>query len=278
MLNTNEAYLEAVNLFKNAQYKKAFLKLISLSQKFSNDLDYLKLLSEVQLGMKDFESRLKTLQVISRKSSSVDDKLKYMVALLLSNRRNESLDEAIKLMSLNLTRDQRIFISRNLIKIYSCENDFEGLEEVCRELQSAGVTDAEIEYSLALVEASKGNLDAAIDYLRKAVMLNVEFDTGWAALGLYHYQKGDVELAKANLEKALDINPVNATALKHISQWVDSNQPEELKDVLAKVNYYLQQFNFDEEISECHAKLLIQNGHVRTAQFEAEKLSYYFGK
>lgn len=263
--------------FKIGQYKKSFLNLIKISPEFSNEPEFLRLLSQVQMSLKDFSGQLKTLHVLSRKSQSVEDKVKYMMALLSQGQRNESLDEALKLLSMPLTKSEKIFVFKTLIKIYSIENDFEGLEDVCRELNTLGVSDAEVSYSQALVEAARGGLDQAIDHLRTAVTENPYFDTGWAALGLYHYKKGDIELAKGNLEKALDLNPANTTALKHISNWVDDSQPDELNATLEKVNYYLQKFNFDEEISECHAKLLIKKGKADLAQLEIDKLSYYFG-
>ena len=278
MLGSNSHFQAATELFKAGQYKKSFLQLITISTEFSNEPDYLRLLAQVQMSLKDFNAQLKTLRVLSKKSAMIEDKIKYMVALLVQGYRNESLDEAIKLLSLNLTSQQRTFVFKNLVKIYSMENDFEGLEEVCRELQSMGVVDADLNYSQALVEASRGDLDQAIAHLREAVTLNPAFDTGWAALGLYHYRKGDVELAKANLERALDLNPANTTALKHISNWVEGGHADELNATLEKVNYYLQKFNFDEEISECHAKLLIKKGQSDFAQLEIDKLSYYFGK
>lgn len=278
MLQSNSHFQEAVELFKASHYKKSFLKLITISNQYSNEPEYLRLLAQLQMSLKDHKAQLKTLQVLSKKSAVIEDKIKYMVALLVQGHRNESLDEAIKLLSLQLTAAQKTFVFKNLVRIYSLENDFEGLDEVCRELQSMGVVDAELDYSHALIEASKGDLDQAIDHLRQAVTANPCFDTGWAALGLYHYKKGDVELAKANLEKALDLNPVNTTALKHIANWVDSDQVDELNATLEKVNYYLQKFNFDEEISACHANLLIKKGQSDFAQLEIDKLSYYFGK
>ncbi|AZZ35791.1 hypothetical protein CIK05_02900 [Bdellovibrio sp. qaytius] len=277
MLHTNSQYQSAQQFFKNGQYKKSFLNLITISTEFSNEPDFLRLLSQVQMSLKDFTGQLKTLQVLSRKSETVEDKVKYMMALLSQGQRNESLDEALKLLSMPLATSEKVFVFKALIKIYSVENDFEGLEDVCRELSVLGLADADVSYSHALIEASRGDLDQAIEHLRQAVVDNPTFDTGWAALGLYHYKKGDIELAKANLEKALDLNPSNTTALKHISNWVDDSQPDELNATIEKVNYYLQKFNFDEEISECHAKLLIKKGHADLAQLEIDKLTYYFG-
>lgn len=277
MLHTNSQFQTAQQFFKNGQYKKSFLNLINISTQYSNEPEFLRLLSQVQMSLKDFSGQLKTLQVLSQRSETTEDKVKYMMALLSQGKRNESLDEALKLLNMPLATTEKVFVFKALIKIYSVENDFEGLEDVCRELGVLGLTDADVSYSQALIEAAKGDLDQAIEHLRQAVVDNPAFDTGWAALGLYHYKKGDIELAKANLEKALDLNPSNTTALKHISNWVDDSQPDELNATIEKVNYYLQKFNFDEEISECHAKLLIKKGQPSLAQLEIDKLTYYFG-
>lgn len=278
MLQTNSQFKLAQDHFNNSQYKKSFLQLIAISNSYSNDLDFLRLLSQVQMSLKDFQGQIKTLSVLSSKSNVNSDKIKFMMALLSQGRRNESLDEAMKLLAQeNLSIQDKVIVLKALMKIYSIENDFEGLQEVCAELQSFVSDDAEIRYSLALIDASQGLLDNAIEHLRIAVTLDPLFDQGWAALGLYHYQKGDIDLAKANLEKALDINPSNTTALKHLAHWIDESNTDKMNSAIEKVNYYLQKHNFDEDISECHAHLLIKKGQTNFAKLEIDKLTYYFG-
>jgi tetratricopeptide (TPR) repeat protein len=278
VLDTDQNFQEALKLFSDKKFKSCFLKLISISVKFSNELGYLRLLEQVQAALLDEQARLKTLRVIADKSSSVDDRINYMYCLFEQKQINSSLDEALKLQTFSMTIVQKILVCKHLVKIYSIENDFEGLEEVCLEMQSLGASGADLDYSQALIQAGKGDLEKAIVHLRRAVTMYPQFDTGWSALGLYHYKKGDFELAKANLAKALDINADNSTALKYMTAWVDDGSSDEINSTLRKVNYYLQKHNFDQEITTCHAKLLLKKGQSRWAQIETEKLSYYFGK
>jgi len=277
MLTGEAQYISACEQFKKGQYKKSFLSLISISNKYSNDLNFLRILSEVQMALKDHSAQIKTLKALSEISHLVDDRIKYMNALLMQNELEQSKQVACTLLGKELSDMQQQLVLKNLIRVYTLQTNFEELGRICEKFDALGFEDAEVNYSRALMAASRSEIDQAISYLRKAVQLDPTFDTGWAALALHHYQKGDAELAKGNLEKALDLNPYNTSALKFLTQWTD-DKSQDLQTSLEKVNYHLQSFNFDEELTECHAKLLIKMGRSDLAHLEMNKLTYYFGK
>ncbi|MFN3697218.1 MAG: tetratricopeptide repeat protein [Pseudobdellovibrio sp.] len=277
MLSQDSLYLSACQLFQNKKYKKAFLKLIQISNKYSHDLDFLRMLSLTQAALRDQVALLKTLKVIADISDSAEDKIKLMHALSMDKHYETSKQLSFKLLGSVLNDQQKSLVYKNLIRIYTIENNFEQLESLCNEMRLLGILDAELYYAQALVYSNNNDAEAAIECLRNAVNINPTFDTGWTALALHHYNKGDLELAKANLEKALDLNPHNTSALKFMSVWTDE-KPESIRESLDKVNFYLQNYNFDGELTECHAKLLIKVGRIDLAQLEMNKLTYYFGK
>jgi len=277
MLAREPLYISACQLFAEKKYKKAFLNLIQISHQYSKDLDFLRLLANTQAALKDREAQLKTLKVISEMSDLADDKIKYMHMLSMDMQLENSKQLSFRLLGSSISPIQKSLIYKNLIRIYTLENNFEQLDNLCQEMRALNILDAELEYAQALVYSSRQDIENAIECLRSAVNINPTFDTGWTALALHHFNKGDVELAKANLEKALDLNPHNTSALKFMTVWTDEN-PESIRDSLDKVNFYLQNYNFDGELTECHAKLLIKVGRTDLAQLEMNKLTYYFGK
>jgi len=59
----------------------------------------------------------------------------------------------------------------------------------------------------------------ATDCFRHALFLNNRNDQAWVGLSLCHRVRGDYELAAANLERALDENPLNETAISLLMEW-----------------------------------------------------------
>ena len=62
---------------------------------------------------------------------------------------------------------------------------------------------------------------------RRAVELNDSNDKAWVGLGLIHREFSDVELSWANIEKALDINPKNESAIRLVAEWAQKDNENE---------------------------------------------------
>ena len=100
-------------------------------------------------------------------------------------------------------------------------------------------------------------------------------DTSWTALALLHHKIGDVDLALANLQKALDSNPYNQTALKLFSSW--SFDQARMNKAETYLNFYLDRYSFDESMTMNKINLLEKNGFDDAAECEYLKLKLYFG-
>lgn len=276
MLKNNQNFIDSLIEYNKKNYKKAFLKLITISNQYSKDLTFLTHLAQVQLQLNDFTAHLKTLKVISKISSQVEDKLTYMNYLLKADCRNEALDEGLKILTLNPNSEIKSSVCHNLMAIYILENDFEGLQEMTQQMLNEGIHSADLTFALSLLATWAGDSNKAIDYLRQTVVQNPLMDKAWVTLGMYHWSFGDLALAQANMEKAIDINPHNATALKHLTLWKTESR-EDLEQQIHRVNFFLQNHNFDEEMTQIHVDLLSKKGHSTFAQLEQQKIAYYFG-
>ena len=111
----------------------------------------------------------------------------------------------------------------------------------------------------------------ALNYFRKAVELNPDNDQAWVSLGMMHKLMGDEALSIANLEKAIDVNPYNAAALKQLTSFTLKNS-DKFASTFAHLEFYLSEFCFDDEINLCNVQLLCQTKNWELAQLEVEKL------
>jgi tetratricopeptide (TPR) repeat protein len=274
---TTTYYQQAVEFFKNKKYKDAFLKLINVSNQMSHDVDFLFLLSEVQKELQDFSARQKTLKVLTSVNPKIEHQLLYMRQLMQNKCINLALDTGLLMQTdTHLSLQQKTELFDLLSQIYIQENDFEGLSEIIQSYRAENILTEQYYYSQSLLCLNQHNEMTALDHLRQAVLKNHHFDQGWVALALLHDKMGDQELSMANLEKALDANPLNASALKHYSK--KSIQSGSVDKAVEKINFYMDHHNFDTEMSSHYAELMKCKNQNDVVQRESEKLSYYFGQ
>ncbi len=253
------------------KYSAALRKLSFLSVENSKNITYLKYLCEVLNGLGDEEALIKALKELNRQSPNIELEIEIMRLLYKNAHINEALDIGLSLQETNLTLDQKKNLICILMKIYVEENDFEGIKEI---VEQAGEIVSGNDFMLwadGLACLSGQELNQALIRFRRAVSINPQNDQVWVSLALVHYDMGDEELAIANLEKALDCNPLNNAAVKLYSQWVTRGS-DKAQRALSSVQNYLCEHEFDEEISVCHVQLLCRLQHFSDAQCEVSKL------
>lgn len=264
----------AYDLFNNGHYKKSFLKLITISNQYSHHLDYLQLMSEVQCRLGDYIAQAKTLNVIRNKTQSFDDNMSYVLNQIKLGNDYEALSVLNHLKENNSNIFQLQVIYRSIMNIQIAINDFSGLKKSIEFYEHHGLEDDLSCYSKAIVHLNDNRMEAALHHIRKSIEINDKNDSSWVTLAMVHRCMGDHELAIANLERALDINKYNATAVKYYSQW--TSQAGDLDRACTKINFYLSKHNFDEEMTENHISLLEKSGRSDLAETEKLKLEHYF--
>ncbi len=270
------SYNQAVEFFEAKKYKKSFLKLIEISNQYSKNADFLFLLSEVQSQLRDFTARQKTLEVLCEISNKASHKFSYMKQLMMNKKINLALDVGLSVLHEELSEAEKSIYCDLMSQIYIHENDLEGLREMTDLCLKNNSITAQFHYSSSLLCFQTSDELAGLHHLREAVKMDEKFDQAWVALALLHGKMGDSELSRANLEKALDANPTNSTALKHYSKMsVDSGSVDKAVD---KISFYLQIHNFDEDMTVQFAELMKTKNNNDIVQRESEKLSYYYGK
>lgn len=260
---------------KTRKFHQALIRLTSLSNEFSHDLKYLNLLSQALRGIGDERALIKTLIEINTLLPQVTVQFELMSLLYKNGFLNEALDVGLE-MSQNsyesgMSQEQMNQHAQLMIKIYIELNDFEGAREILALMSPALENQAFTKWIRGVLALSEGERHLALTYFRESVEIDSLYDQAWVSLGLLHKEMGDLELALGNLETALDINHQNHSALKMYCQWTDA-QPEKTPQAIEKIQFYLAENSFDEEISLCHVQKLCLSQSWALARQEIEKL------
>lgn len=90
-----------------------------------------------------------------------------------------------------------LLISLNLIVCASSQ----------KRLEKQRAKDPQYQYNVGLVYLQNGSHDNAINYFKKSLSLQPNFDLALNALGLTHFMKGEFQEAVGHFEKCLAVNP-----------------------------------------------------------------------
>ncbi len=269
---STDAVLSLVERFiADKKYASAMAQLVSISNHMSRDLRFLGLLAFTQKARNDNSGLVKTLETIAKITDNPASHLDYMSALYSAGRLNEALDVGLFLQEQKLDDVCLKYFTRIMVRLYLEFSDFEGVSEVVERYSYGREPDDLMNWALGFVALSDGRRDEAIEYFRKSIEQNSQSDQGWISLAMLHDEVGDRELAMANLERALEINPHNSTGLKLISKWATKDK-QRIQNTIERLNFYLSRHAFDEELSLCYVQLLREGNYSQIAEFELQKV------
>jgi tetratricopeptide (TPR) repeat protein len=254
---------------QSGRYSQAMKRLVSVSVELSKDLKFLSLLCLVQKGLGDNAGQIKTLEAIADITKTHVAYLDFMAALYAEGRLNEALDVGLYLQEEQLSDVNARYHTRMMVRIYLEFCDYEGVNEIIGLYCETHEMDDLMCWARGFVKLAEGDQNQAVDYFRRAVEMNPSNDQAWVSLAMIHDEMGDRELATANLERGLDVNPNNATGLKMMAKW--QRQGANAEGVLNRLNYYMKTHSFDEEMSICYIQLLKECNALDEARFEVEK-------
>ena len=92
---------------------------------------------------------------------------------------------------------------------------------------------------------------------------------GWVGLALIHRTYGDIDLAWANIARALDENQNNSTAIQLMMDW--GIKDSRFNEVIDRCKSYLLINDQDAEMSLGLARILMCAGRIGSAQIEIER-------
>jgi len=122
----------------------------------------------------------------------------------------ENAIEAFKLMLEKEPQSQDTLI--NLSAIYFEKGDLEEGMKYFKQLDEKSLKDPSIFYNIGILLFKNRQIDMAIDYLEKCIAVDPMYVNGYYQLALACLNKGDLEEAKKNLKKVIELAPESEIA------------------------------------------------------------------
>jgi Tfp pilus assembly protein PilF len=160
-------------------------------------------------------------------------------------------------------------IYKNLGNIFLKQNDPDSAEDFYHKAFTINSEDESLLINLASLELYKKQIDEAQMRFQQVLFKNSKSEKAWVGLSLVHLQKNDLELALANLKTALEIDPLNRTALQVFCK--TAIQERNYIEASEYLQDYLSAIESDEEMSLVLIHLFCLMGHSAYARMELER-------
>jgi tetratricopeptide (TPR) repeat protein len=161
-------------------------------------------------------------------------------------------------------------IYKNIGNILLKKGDLDGAEENYNRAHTLSPHSDVLSVNYGTLELQRGKLDQASKRFLSALRLNERNDKAWVGLSLIHKQKMDGELGWAAIQRALDLNLKNKTALRIIIEW--GLQELKYDGPIERLQNYLEIISDDVEMSFSLAYLLNLSGLRSEALVELERV------
>jgi tetratricopeptide (TPR) repeat protein len=214
---------------------------------------------------------LKCFQVLVKAETSSENLILLADAFYIMERDQEAMKVyQTALMDVNIPMNALFNVYKNLGNIFVRMRDFETAEEYYHKAFSINADSDILLVNYGTLEIQRENLEKALRYFREAIVKNSENDRAWVGLSLVHRHMGDFELSHANIERSLDINPKNRTALKLLVEWGVCDF--KYANVIERLQEYLGLESEDTEMSFTLAKIFAHLNRLDEAQIEMQRV------
>lgn len=258
-------------LMKHEEHHLALNILRQASNKDSKNPVTLGLLGDCLEHKMNFEEAL----IVRRAAVAIDygfESLhKYATLLYKMGRDQEALDKYYEALALLTEESPLLFeLYKNMGNIFVRQGDFDGAEEYYSKAYTMNTQSDVLLVNFGTLEVQRNDFGKSLYCFRQAIEVNSENDKAWVGLAMVHNHFGDIELAWANLETALDINPKNRTAAHLLANWAVRDLCHD-KGIAALENY-LAEVEQDEEMSLVLLNLYCTRGDIAKARIEIERV------
>jgi Flp pilus assembly protein TadD len=217
-----------------------------------------------------YDEALKCFRAFAKALNSSEAQFLIAETYYLGERDEMALASYREAMKLVIEDPRRLFETyKNVGNIYVRAGDYESAEEFYNKAYTINSQSDLLMVNYGTLEIQRENLGAAVERFRSAVAINSNNDKAWVGLALVHRQMGDHELAWANVQRALDINMSNRTAIRLVVDW--SVQDQNFSVAISRLQLYLAREGEDAEMSFTLAKIFTHVGRLREARVEMER-------
>lgn len=262
----------ASTLIANEDYRLAIHLLRTALMRFPNHQDALLQMGFCLREIGLFEEAIKCFKALIKNGDDVHAKLMLAETYYLMERDEIALATYRDALRTVINDQHWLFDTyKNMGNIHVRSGDFEGAEEYYNKAYAIEPLSDVLMVNFGTLEVQRENLADAVERFRAAVELNSKNDRAWVGLAMVHRTMGDHELAWANLERALDMNPNNRTALKLAIAWGDEDYRFE-PAIRSLQTYISDRGGEDAEMCFSLAKIFVATGRLHDARIEMERV------
>lgn len=221
-----------------------------------------------QIGLRD--ESLKLLEASQRIHYTPEKSIELARVYVANEQNDQALAQLFDVLS-QLVEDEALLFEtyKNIGCVYLKEKEFDLAQEYFHKAYAINSSDDTLLVNLGVLEYLKKDVSQSLFYLREAINNNQKNDKAWVGLAMAHLEFGDRDLSWSNLTKALDVEPMNRTALILLNDLAESDsQLEYCQNALIK---FLEGENFDEQISHLLIHVFIKRNDFQRAQLESLK-------
>ncbi len=224
-------------------------------------------LAECARHLQQTDERLKLLKTLI----TLDDHPRHLLALADAFYENGAdqmaLDYYLQALALLSEDSPQLFsVYKNVGNIHVRAHDFESAEEYYNRAYILEPRSATLLVNFGTLAIQRERWEKAVQHFRDAVTFEPSFDAAWVGLSMVHRQFGDFDLSWANLFRALDLNPLNTTALQLALSWVVKDQRWD--QVAQSLQRYLVLADQDATMSLALSQLWFLKGNLADARLE----------
>lgn len=177
------------------------------------------------------------------------------------------------LLFTHLSDEARYEIYKQLGNAYLKLKDYDSAQENYHKAFTLNTNCSILHINLGTLAIQKNEWFQVQQHFRDSLRIDKKEDKGWTGLAIYHQYMGDLDLAIANLKKALDLNPSNRVALLLLVNW--SQQSDHKPEKISRLIKYLEINSQDFEISLLLIQIASEMKQYALAWLEASKLVFY---
>jgi tetratricopeptide (TPR) repeat protein len=259
-------------LIKNGESRLAFNLLRNVLLRSPDHPDALREMGSCLREAGKLDEALKCYRALAKLAPSTEADVAVAEMLYLAERDDVALAAYREILKSVVTDREQLFeIYKNVGNIHVRAGDFDAAEEFYDKAYTIRPDSDVLLVNYGTLEIQRENHGEAIERFRAAVAANPNSDRAWVGLALVHRAMGDLELAKGNVERALDINRSNRTAIRLSVEW--SIQDHEFGPALRRLEEYIAgEGSEDAEVCFIFSKLLVQVGRIAEARVELERV------
>lgn len=159
---------------------------------------------------------------------------------------------------------------KNLGNLYCRQGDYLAAEEQYFKAFTVNPSSDVLLVNLGTLEIQRDDFLKAQEKFKAALEINPRNDKAWVGLGFVFEKLGELDLAIANLENALEIDAANRTAVHVYAAWcVRANN---LNPAIEAIQNFLAEVEYDEEMSLLLTHLFCLKGESGFALLEIERI------